>query len=469
MQLRNPGIGWGAPNVRWWRGSGVRRMVLAAVAWVLLTQGAALPADRKSVAPPNVLLIIADDHGWTDYGFMGHPHVRTPRLDRLASESLTFTRGYVPASLCCPSLASILTGLPPHRHRIVCNDPPRPVGMERAAFPRSAAFREGRERLAQLLGEVPTLPRELGKAGYRSFQAGKWWQGHFARGGFTHGMTTGDPDAGGRHGDAGLGIGRQTLEPILRFWDDAAREQAPWFVWFAPMMPHEPHTPPQRLVDYYLGVTNSVAVARYWAMVEWFDATCGALLDELERRGLSTNTLVAYVADNGWITDPATGRFAPRSKQSPYDGGLRTPILLRWRGHFEPRRDDRHAVSSLDLMPTLLRAVGRSVPAGLPGIDLHDPSAVARRDAVFGACFTHDGQDLENPSSGLRWRWVVDGRWKLIMPAAWNEPAGKGELFDLRADPFETTNRAADEDRRVRRMLRRLDDWWRPTNPQAPH
>src|SRR5438045_2057621 len=81
---------------------------------VLPPHTSAADGDR----PPNVVLIIADDMGWTDYGFMGHPQVRTPRLDRLASQSLTFRRGYVTSSLCSPSLASILTGRYPHQHKI---------------------------------------------------------------------------------------------------------------------------------------------------------------------------------------------------------------------------------------------------------------------------------------------------------------------------------------------------------------
>src|SRR5689334_20617587 len=77
------------------------------------------PAEAKR---PNIVMIVSDDHGWSDYSFMGHQHVRTPNIDRLAGESLTFTRGYVPSSLCCPSLASIVTGLYPHQHGITGND-----------------------------------------------------------------------------------------------------------------------------------------------------------------------------------------------------------------------------------------------------------------------------------------------------------------------------------------------------------
>jgi len=77
---------------------------------------------RKSL--PNIVLIISDDQGWGDYGFMGHKTIQTPNLDKLASESVVFARGYVTAPLCCPSLASIITGLHPHQHKITSNDPP---------------------------------------------------------------------------------------------------------------------------------------------------------------------------------------------------------------------------------------------------------------------------------------------------------------------------------------------------------
>lgn len=413
---------------------------------------------------PNILLIISDDQAWTDYGFMGHAQIRTPHLDRLAGESLTFPHGYVPASLCCPSLASILTGRYPQDHGVVCNDPPRPRGMAPRAFYASAEFRAGRERMASFLEAVPTLPRRLGEEGYLSFQSGKWWQGHFSRGGFTHGMTVGDEGKGGRHGDAGLQIGRQTLQPVFDFLDHAKDEGRPWMVWYAPMMPHDPHTPPERLLERYRGRTPDLPVARYWAMVEWFDETCGQLLARLTERGLASNTVVAYVTDNGWITDPVTGRYAPRSKQSPYDGGLRTPILLRWPGHIAPRWEDT-PVSSLDLMPTLLRLAGVSPPEDLPGVDLLDRRAVARRRAVFGACFTHDGVDLDNPASGLRWRWVVSGGWKLIQPAPWNEGGAGPELYHLARDPFERENLAMSAPRRLGRLQRQLDAWWAAPRP----
>jgi uncharacterized sulfatase len=422
-----------------------------------------LPEKSASAARPNILMIISDDQAWTDYGFMGHPHLRTPRLDKLAAESLLFTRGYGPASLCCPSLASIITGLYPHQHKVVCNDPPGAAGMAKGEFYRSQKYRDGRERLSSFLEQVPTLPRELQRAGYVSLQTGKWWQNHFSRGGFTHGMTIGDESKGGRHGDKGLEIGRQGLQPIYDFVDQAVADEQPFFVWYAPLMPHDPHTPPDRLFQGYQTLAESDRVAKYWGMVEWFDETCGALLDFLDERKLAANTIVVYVADNGWITDPATGRYAPRSKQSPYDGGLRTPIMIRWPGHVTARKVEQ-PVSSIDLMPTLLAAAGMSAPPGSPGINLLDEAAVADHRPLFGACFTHDGVNLDRPASGLRWRWVVDRDWKLILPAVQNEPTGQPELFRITSDPLEKHDLAGAESEQMTRLTALADHWWAGRN-----
>src|SRR5262245_22948115 len=171
---------------------------------LVIACAALAPCSLASAAPPNVVLIISDDQGWGDYSFMGHPHIRTPRLDRLAAQSLTFRRGYVPSSLCSPSLASTLPGLYPHQHKITSNDPPLPKGKTGRAANQDPDFLAGRQELIGHIDHVPTLPRLLAEKGYLSFQSGKWWLGDYRRGGFTHGMTHGDPQRGGRHGDAGL-------------------------------------------------------------------------------------------------------------------------------------------------------------------------------------------------------------------------------------------------------------------------
>lgn len=432
----------------------MNRLVLSLLCLALAPAGFAASSKLADTPPPNIVLIISDDQAWTDYGFMGHPHIRTPNLDRLAAQSLTFPRGYVPSSLCCPSLASIVSGRYPHQHKVTSNDPPTPPDESGATGRRSAAFRDGREVMNRHLEAVPTLPRLLGQKGYVSFQSGKWWQGDYTRGGFTQGMTRGE-----RHGDDGLEIGRKTMQPIYDFIAAAGRDKQPFLVWYAPMMPHQAHNPPARLLEKYKDKTPSLLVAKYWAMVEWFDETIGQLLTHLDQNGLTEKTVVAYVTDNGWIQDPAAPRYAPKSKQSPYDGGLRTPIMIRWPGHVTPQRSEALA-QSIDLLPTLLKAAGVKPPRGLPGLDLLDAKAVKARKAIYGECFTHTAVDLDRPAASLRWRWVIEGDWKLLVPTVQNEPGAVVELYNLTRDPREERNLAAQETARVRRLSRKLNQWW---------
>jgi len=451
-------------------------------------------AGWATAGPPNVVLIVSDDQHWGDYGFMAHPALRTPHLDRLARESLVYTRGYVTSSLCCPSLASIITGRYPHEHGIVGNDPPGSTEENRKSPEGAAAFAAGRERMNRMLEAWPTLPKLLGAAGYRSLQTGKWWQGDFRRGGFDEGMTKGE-----RHGDDGLTIGRKSLQPIYDFVTACRQQDKPFFVWYAPMLPHDPHDPPAELVEHYSTKTDSVHVARYWGNVERFDRSVGDLLDFLDREQLSADTLVVYVTDNGWIQDPATPKFAPRSKLSPYDAGLRTPIMLRRPGTIRPRSSDA-VVTAIDLCPTILAACGVPAPAGLPGVNLLDDRAVAARKQVFGECSTHAIVDLDAPARSLLWRWIVstepDGKlWKLIVPTSKGRggvvPASEGrhidresqaryaagtvELFDVTADAAETRNLAAEQPADVARLEAQLDAWWRPeiaagkAGAPAPH
>jgi uncharacterized sulfatase len=399
-------------------------------------------------------MIIADDQHWRDYSFMGHEHIHTPNIDRLAAESLVFTHGYVPSSLCCPSLASIVTGLYPHQHLVTSNDPPIPAGVSRRDFRQTEAFREGREVMNRHLEAVPTLPRLLAQAGYESLQTGKWWQGNYRRGGFTHGMTHGE-----RHGDEGLEIGRKTMQPIYDFIAEARRNDRPFFVWYAPMMPHSPHNPPKRILAKYRDATPSFEVAKYWGMVDWFDETVGQLLHHLDEEKLSDNTIIVYLADNGWITDPKTGGFTADSKLSQYDNGLRTPIMIRWPGHVKPGRPESLAMS-IDLAPTLLAVAGLKPTLQMPGINLLDAKAVADRKAIFGECFNHNSQDLNKPAASLYWRWMIEGNWKLIVPDKTNKPASRVELYDLATDPFEKHNLAADNANRIESMRKKMNAWW---------
>lgn len=429
-------------------------LVIAGLLFLMLTTLFSSTAFSQVDSRPNVVLIVSDDQAWTDYSFMGHPHLKTPHIDQLAAQSLTFRRGYVPSSLCCPSLATILTGRFPHQHKITSNDPPVVPGLAGKNFYESPAFKEGRERMNQHMQAVETLPRMLKDNGYWTLQTGKFWQGHFSHGGFTHGMTQGS-----RHGDDGLQIGRKTMQPIEDFIDTATQEKKPWMIWYAPMLPHDPHNAPAKYLERTKPLAPSETVAKYWANVEWFDDTVGQLMTILDSRQLSKNTIIVYVTDNGWIQDPQSPKYAPKSKQSPYDGGVRTPIMIRWPDKIAASESPDFA-HSIDLMPTILNALGIDQPKDLPGINLLDRQATGARKIVFGECFTHNANNLDIPKENLRWRWAIQGNWKLILPNPAIEKDAQIELYDLSSDPNEERNVASANRQLVEDLGLQIDSWW---------
>lgn len=436
----------------------MRRMRL--LAWlVLLTVGATGPqlpsrAAAQVAKRPNIVLIVSDDHGYRDYGFMGHEVVRTPHLDRMAAASLLYTRGYT-MPVCSPSLASLLTGKLPHQHGITGNDLAKP-----GALP--AGEKGARYPLAQrLLSNALILPKALTDAGYLTFQSGKLWNTTYADVGFTHGMT----DTAGRHGDAGLAIGRKGMQPMFDFIAEAQRQAKPFFVWYAPFLPHEPHNPPAAMLERYAGKGPTPAAEKYFAMVEWLDQTCGELDRFLADRKLADNTVVIYLADNGW--DGARGLATQRAKLSPYELGIRTPMFVRWPGRVKPHRDEETLASIIDVAPTILNVAGAQRPADLPGLDLTDRAVMTARKSIFVEAFTHDIADLAAPAKSVIAQVVISGWSKLLIPgpARPDKPHSSGpmnvELFDLRADREETTNLAAERPDDVRRLRALQDAQWK--------
>ncbi|MBL9187341.1 MAG: sulfatase [Opitutaceae bacterium] len=464
---------------------------------LILLLFSALFVARASAAssPPNIVFIISDDHAWTDYGFMGHKQIETPHLDKLAARSAVFTRGYVATALCRPALATFATGLYAHQHKISGNDPallpemmapaptaaPKAKGKQAKGAGDPAAYAALREKLIANYDRAPSLIKQLGALGYLSHQSGKWWEGSYQRGGFTHGMTRGFPQPGGRHGDDGLVIGREGMKPVFDFIDHAVAEKKPFFVWYAPFMPHTPHTPPERLFQKYKakGITSD-HVAKYYAMVEWFDETCGQLVDRIDQKGLRENTVFVYIADNGWIQQVDGNGFAPRSKQSANEGGTRQPTLFSWPGVIRPGVRGDQLCSSIDIVPTLLAAAGAPIPKELPGLNLLPilkSGAPTPRDSVFGETFAHDVANIDRPADSLVYRWVVEGKWKLLLTydgavsaryASTNPRDEKRpQLFDLLADPHENKNLAAQNPAVVARLAAKLDAWWRPEGRKA--
>jgi arylsulfatase A-like enzyme len=407
---------------------------------------------------PNIVLILSDDHGWTDYSFMGHPHIQTPNIDRLAREGLSFTHGYTSSPLCSPALATIATGIYPHQHGILGNDPVFTF-PEKTYSPEWLKQRmELYQPLVTSFEGLQTIADVLGENGYASLQTGKWWIGNYKSGGFNRGMTHGDPSRGGRHGDEGLTIGRKGMEIINDFIDSTSAANQPFYIWYAPFLPHSPHNPPDSLKQKYMKVAPTEAVASYWAMCEWFDITCGQLMDYIDKKELSRNTLFVYVTDNGWIQDPARpNQYAPRSKRQPYEMGLRTPIIYRWKGKIAPEMNESDAVSSIDIASTIYGICGIKPPAGLPGINVLDSAALNKREIIFAETYDHDFTGID---SSLQYLVAIQFPLKLIVKYENGLPVDNVELFNLENDPHEYTNIAEKEPERVNELRNKTFTWW---------
>jgi uncharacterized sulfatase len=376
-------------------------------------------SNADGVSPPNIVLIIGDDHGYPDFGFMGSPIARTPRLDRLAAEGTTFTIGYATASVCRPSLRSLLTGLHPLQFDIR-ESQLKKIGVQPS--PRSP-----------IRQNFQTLPALLSQRGYATFQSGKFQEGPYWNAGFTHGMTELPGDAGRKQGAR---IGRETMEPVYSFID--AHADQPFFVWFAPQIPHHPHNPPPEFLAPYESLGLPPGAVGYFGCVTWFDHLVEELIDHIDRSGLRERTLIVYVADNGWQPPGPGVRYTrllggTKGKISLYELGFRTPVIFNWPGTIpgDVRSDD--LVSLVDLFPTLLGYAGLPPPHNRFGVDLRpsiDGTGPPEREELIGtARFLRTDQLGERRGGSFR----RTRRWHYLW---FND--GSQALFDLEADPDET-------------------------------
>lgn len=426
-----------------------------------------LPLLVARAAPPNILLINVDDLGYGDLGCYGHPVVRTPHLDQLAREGLRFTHFYAASALCSPSRAALLTGREPYR-----------TGIKSWIPADSGIFLHRSER---------TLATVLRDAGYATALVGKWHlnsdlgdpgqpqpRDHGFDSAYGHNAfqvpTNRNPDNIHRDG-ARLppqeGYTAQLYaDEAIRWLEARAVERRPFFLYLAPAEPHTPIENPPEYNALYATYTHGpivpipsggdrapeeLLVARgpgeYYANITYLDAQLGRVLAALDRLGLRGNTMVIFVSDNGPVTAAwqnwyevnaygETGGLRGR-KHHLYEGGLRVPAIVRLPGIVPAGAVSSAPVSALDLFPTLVRMCGATTPSdrALDGIDLGDhfrggPPPAAPRAFHWA---------LPNPT-GKEYAYR-EGNWKLILDAR-QQPL---ELYDLRRDPLELTNRLAGE------------------------
>ena len=464
--------------------------------WILGISGVGARATEvPSTRPPNVVLILADDLGWSDLGCYGADLHETPRIDRLAREGVRFVQAYAPSPVCTPTRASLLTGKAPARLRMT-------IWSEGSLNPpKERSLLEAPSRHDLPLHQK-TLARYLQEAGYLTAVVGKWHLGDGNHAPEAHGF---DVNIGGTHWGAPFsffwpyrGSGRAGAEfryvPHLEFGaageyltdrltDEALRvidrtADKPFFLFLAHHAPHTPIEAKPADVAYFEAKRRPGMHhqhAGYAAMIKSLDDSVGRVLARLEERGLASNTVVIFASDNGGYLgiDSKTGKVitsnAPlrSGKGSLYEGGLRVPLIVRWPGVTRVGATVETPVSLTDLFYTLMEAAKlRPAPAPQEATDglslrplLENPRAIFAREALFFHYPHYYHAPKTVPSSAVR-----EGDWKLIEYFGESTP----ELFDLKHDPAERNNLALAEPSRVDAMKRRLSDWRRQVDAALP-
>ena len=338
---------------------------------------------KEQLNKPNIILIIGDDHGYPYFGFMGSEIVSTPNMDTLARSGALFTNGYVPDNHCRPALQSLITGIDPYNYKNQRDS--LKISLEKEQF-----FQNKNPDLKKewqknfnyhAMKYFNTVPKELIKLGYKSFQSGKWWEYHFKYGGFTSGMTKGwvREMRDGRNwfqqfmGGEGTDIGRVTNQPVYDFIEK--NQSNPFFIWYAPQLPHYPFDAPNKYRGMYENKGYSKSAVEYYANCTWFDDSVGELISHLKSKNLFGNTLFIYVNDNGWeqepyqefINDPMRSHNGgDKGKLSIFDQSFRTPIIFSWENKIGHDLLFEDLIHTIDISATILDYVsmGRNSPLG---------------------------------------------------------------------------------------------------------
>lgn len=366
---------------------------------------------------PNVVLIFMDDMGYGDLGCTGSPLVKTPNIDRLASEGRMFTQMYSAAATCTPSRAALMTGRYAQR-----------VGLPRVLFP------EDEQGLSAW--EI-TVADVLSEAGYACGVYGKWhlgaYDGHHP---LDHGFDdfVGLPYSNDMD-PVYLQAGRDRVEgPVdqslltRRYTDEAMRfidehRDEPFFVYLPHTMPHIP----LHVEEEFRGTSSA---GTYGDTIECIDHHVGRLLDHLEQRGLADDTLIMVTSDNGPWFEGSTAGLRGR-KIDTYEGGIRMPFVASWPGHIEAGSQCDTPACFIDMLPTLAGLAGGEVPSDRPidGADIRGlltGDAEPSREALY--FFHHWSLNA-----------VRSGRWKLhVDRAPQTDNRELPQLFDLSADPSES-------------------------------
>ncbi|MGA0038405.1 MAG: sulfatase [Pirellulales bacterium] len=435
------------------------RVVL--MAFSVLAASVSLAAERL----PNVVLILIDDMGWRDVGFMGNAFVETPHIDRLAREGLVFQQAYASAPNCAPTRACLMSGQLPPRHGIyTVVDPRQPQG---APWHKLLAA----DSKPELSTEVVTIPEALAPAGYRSGFFGMWNLGRGRTGprtpggqGFDHVVFPENLGFGkdAYFDDQGRHLSDRLTDEILSFVEES--QQRPFFVYYADHAVHAPFEPEQELLAKYQQKAAAGSDRRndpaYAATIEAVDRNVGRIMDALTAHGIAEDTLVIFTSDNGGTasyTPPLAG-----GKGQLLEGGIRVPLAMWWPGTIKPAQTTAEPVASIDFYPTLVELAGLVSPQPLDGLSLvpllRDGSARLPQRPLFWHFPCYIGKST--PSSAMR-----QGDFKLI---EYFEDGGRVELYNLRDDPSESEDLAKAQPDTTAALARILRNWQASTGAAIP-
>jgi len=446
-----------------------------------------LHGAEPTAQKPNVIVILADDLGWSDLACYGNPLHESPHLDRLAGDGMRFTQAYAVAPVCSPTRACLLTGKAPAR-----------LGMTHIIQYRPEANAHWKEPVnvaALPLAEV-TLFEALHSAGYATAQIGKWHVG-----GLDGATAEGDPlRQGADLNVAGSEFGQPPdyFFPYTRTMGDqtyrlkhappgrdgdyldeqltAAAEQFigqhrdhPFFLCLSFFLPHTSmgnrlQARADKIAKYQakLGLAEPAEKAVYAAMVEHLDDCVGRIVRRLDGLGLAEKTLIVFTSDNGGYGDKTSNAPLRDSKSSGYEGGLRVPTIVRAPGRIMAGKTSSVPVITADFYPTILAAAGvrPANPEALDGINLL-PLMTQGQTPDRAALFWHYPHFSPRAFSAVR-----AGRWKLL--EFFEESGIRQELYDLIDDPGERHDLAQHQPDRVRELKTRLDDWRTSVGARLP-
>jgi arylsulfatase A-like enzyme len=447
-------------------------------------------AGVAAAAPPNLVLIYADDLGWKDVGYQGSDFYETPRLDRMAREGMVFHQAYAPAGNCVPSRASLHSGTYSPRHHVfaVGNTDRGPKRFQRLIpVPNKSG----------LAPSHLTLAEALQAAGYATGIFGKWHlSGSDGAAPAGQGFETvfdsqnGNPNSRRDRPEDPKGIFSIT-RAAGDFMEQSKAAGKPFFAFVAH---HGIHTAlearPASLAKFKAKAAGKQhSDPLYAACLFDLDDGVGQLLARLQQLGLAENTLVVFTSDNGG-TQQSSQEPLRGNKGGYYEGGIREPFIVQWPGTIKTGRESQVPVHQVDLFPTFLAAAGTTPPAGkvLDGenlLPLFKQTGTLSRESLFW----HFPGYLDNPVTrgregdvrlGFRSRPVSvirKGDWKLhLFHEEWQLDGGREkfpangavELYDLSKDPGERNNLAASELKKANELLDDLLGWIKTTNAPMP-